>query len=80
MAAAPLSIRGTGFHAGEVVRITVVADGTTTKRAVANDGGAFLSRFRVAFDRCQGLIARAVGDMGSRAGLRTPRLMCPPRL
>jgi hypothetical protein len=77
---APLVLRGVAFVPGERVRVTVTAERQLAKRVSANAAGRFTVRFATSFDRCQGLSARAVGDRGSRAGLKTAELLCPPRL
>jgi hypothetical protein len=76
----PLVLRGTNFASAERVRVTVSAGRQLTKRVTADATGRFVVRFATSFDRCQGLSALAVGDRGSRAGLKTAELLCPPRL
>ena len=78
---ASLVVRGTQFVPGEHVRISVTAGRSAAKSVIASGQGAFVVRFRISFDRCSsGLNALAVGNRGSRARLRLPELMCPPRL
>jgi hypothetical protein len=78
---APLTVRGAGFKTGERVRLRVWAERVTTRRIAASDQGVFVARFpRVWYDRCAGLTVTAVGHRGSRAALKTPELLCPPRL
>ena len=78
---ATLVVRGTHFVPGERVVVSVTAQRNASKRMVADARGIFVARFRISFDRCSsGLNALAVGDRGSRARLRLPELMCPPRL
>jgi hypothetical protein len=77
----PLTLRGAHFVPAERVAVSVRSDQRQTKRVTANDRGVFVVSFpRVTYDRCQGLSARAVGSRGSRAGLKTPQLLCPPSL
>jgi hypothetical protein len=77
--AAPLTLRGTGFVAGERVRVTVAAAATRTKRVVAGRSGRFLVGFTgVSYDRCLGMGAQAVGAEGSLARLKLPQPLCPP--
>jgi len=76
----PLKLRGTGFLAGERVRVRVLA-GSSGKRKIvyATRGGSFVVAFpTVPFDRCNGLVAEAVGARGSQARLKFPQLLCPP--
>ena len=78
---AVLAVRGTHFVAGEHVRVTVTAGSKLTRRVTANGDGGFVARFRTSFDRCDaGFLISAVGDRGSRARLKVPERMCPPRL
>jgi hypothetical protein len=77
--AAPLVLRGTGFVAGERVRVTVSAESTRTRRVVAGRSGRFVVRFAgVAYDRCNDLLAQAAGSEGSLARLKRPQPLCPP--
>jgi hypothetical protein len=74
--AAPLTLRGTHFQPAERVRIAV--SGVRTKRVTADGAGTFSVGYpSVTYDRCNGLIARAVGSEGSRATLKRPELQCP---
>jgi hypothetical protein len=76
----PLTLRGTHFLPNERVRVTVSSEMKRTKRVVANAAGAFVVSFQTAYDRCDGLLALAVGTGGSRAMLKMPQLGCPPSL
>jgi hypothetical protein len=77
----PLTLRGSHFIPAERVVVSVRGDQLRSKRVSANSRGAFVVSFsRVTYDRCQGLRAWAVGSRGSRAGLKTPPLLCPPSL
>jgi hypothetical protein len=77
----PVKVRGTRFLAGERVRITVSAQTRKTKRVIASARGSFVVTVEgVAVDRCQALTAFAVGNGGSRASLKLPQPLCPPRL
>jgi len=76
-----LVLRGTSFVPGERVRISVAVGRSLSKRTIADSSGAFTVGFRASYDRCaSSLTALAVGDRGSRARVKRPDLMCPPRL
>lgn len=77
---APVTVRGIGFAAGERVVVSVTSTGGMTRKSVtAGPRGGWTTTFRNrAFDRCRGLIVGAVGNRGSRAGLRLPPGLCPP--
>jgi hypothetical protein len=77
---APVTVRGTHFEAGERVRLVASSEGQRTRRVTASTAGAFVAQFPFAFDRCNGLIIQAIGSDGSRATLKQPELLCPPRL
>jgi hypothetical protein len=78
---APLKLRGRGFHARERVRVSVSAERRATKRVVATAAGSFVVTFAdISVDRCNGLVAVAVGRRGSRATYKQPQPLCPPRL
>lgn len=78
----PVKIRGTGFAAGERVVVRVIGlAGLTRKRTIAGAKGGWTLTFpNLAYDRCGGLIVNAVGNEGSRAGLKLPQPLCPPPL
>jgi hypothetical protein len=78
----PLTVRGTGFHRRERVRVVVrSAGGRLTRRARANRSG----RFSVSFagdppPRCSPLYVTATGRRGSHATLASTKLPeCTPR-
>lgn len=75
---APVTIRGTGFHARERVTVTVTTTGDRTKVVRANARGVFTATFtRFAIGHCIGYTIRAKGNHGSLATLTlTPE--CPP--
>ncbi len=80
-AGAMLVVRGTHFLPGERVKVSVAGDRRLTRGATALGSGSFAVRFRSSFDRCNSrLTVLAVGDRGSRARVKLPELMCPPRL
>jgi len=78
----PLTLRGTRFLAAEKVRLTVVAGGDRfVRRTVADRGGSFSQRFlSVTADRCNRLLAVAVGSRGSRASIKPFQPACPVEL
>jgi hypothetical protein len=77
---APVIVRGTGFAAGESVSVSVRGLGAMTRKSVtAGRRGGWTATFRNrAYQRCSGLIVSALGNRGSRAGLRLPPALCPP--
>ena len=76
---APLTLRGTGFAAGERVRLVVRVPGRVQKRVTASRRGIFVAAFnKAAYNRCSGLTAFAIGSRGSRARLLLPAPVCPP--
>jgi hypothetical protein len=73
----PFVVAGSGFHAGETVRVTVRADTAYAwKRDEASTAGRIGVRFpALRLGECPEYVVAARGDMGSRAGLRSiPRL------
>jgi hypothetical protein len=75
----PLTLRGTRFLAAEKVRLTVVAEGDRfVRRTTATSGGSFTQRFStVTGDRCNRLLAVAIGSRGSRATIKPFQPACP---
>lgn len=72
---APLTIRGTGFHARESVRVSAAR---RNWRLRATPAGAFVLTLGGG-DRCNQVRVLAVGSGGSRAILKTlPSPMCAP--
>jgi hypothetical protein len=76
----PVTITGLRFVARERVRVTVRSEGEVSSRRVrATPRGSFAVMFsEVTVDRCLGMIVNAVGDRGSRAGLKYAQPLCPP--
>jgi hypothetical protein len=74
----PLVVAGTGFRAGETVRLIVKADaGASSRRDEASGAGRISVRFRgLEVDRCDYLIITARGDKGSLAQLRRMPRAC----
>jgi hypothetical protein len=68
MAAAPVVVGGTGFQAGEHVRLVVRSPALVTRRVTAGRAGDFTMRLKAfAGDICTGFSVTATGDRGSRA-------------
>ena len=75
----PVTLRGTRFLAAEKVRLTVVAGGDRfVRRTTATSSGSFVQRFpAITGDRCNRLLAVAVGSRGSRATIKPFQPACP---
>jgi hypothetical protein len=71
-------IRGTGFHASEHVRVSVLQSGAkrVARRMTANANGTFAMRMTTTLNRCEPAVVVAFGDEGSHATYRLPRLLC----
>jgi hypothetical protein len=79
--ASPLKVRGLRFQPAERVRVRVLGEHKATKRVTANVRGSFVVGFQdISFDRCNAPSVVAVGSQGSRAALKQPEPLCPPRL
>jgi hypothetical protein len=78
----PVTVTGLRFVARERVRVSLHADSQVHSRRVrATRRGSFTVTFSAAtVDRCLGFIVNAVGDRGSRAGLKYAQPLCPPPL
>ena len=74
----PLAVSGTGFRAGETVRVTAITGvGAGTKNDQAGAAGRIDVRFpRLKLDRCPSYLISARGDKGSRATLRSVPRPC----
>jgi hypothetical protein len=77
--AGPVVLRGAGFHAGEHVRVSVVAGmQRASKRVTTRPAGRFTVRFAsLSADACAAFGASAIGDKGSRAFYKRAPGMCP---
>lgn len=70
-AAAPFSVRGSGFRAKERVQVVAKIGGRHIKAVRATATGTFRVRFvGVSAPACTGYVVRATGNKGSRAYLR----------
>jgi hypothetical protein len=79
VARAPLVVAGANFKAGEVVTVTVIGRRAAAplQRRATSRGGSFRLRFPgVSLGECDAYGIRAVGNRGSRAAYKPPRLMC----
>jgi hypothetical protein len=74
----PLVVAGTGFRAGEIVRVTASADeGFGAKSAEVGNGGRISARFpKLKLGRCSDYVVSAKGNKGSRATLRSVPRPC----
>jgi hypothetical protein len=79
-AATPFTVVGTGFHAGETVRVIVRGEsGSASARDDANAAGRIVVRFRrlaLKLGRCPEYAIVARGDEGSTAALRSLPRAC----
>lgn len=78
LAVAGRVVRGTGFHASEHVQVSVLqADAKRiARRMTAGASGTFTMRLSATPDRCTPTTIVAIGDKGSHATYRVPRLLC----
>jgi hypothetical protein len=76
---APLAVRGTSFHPGERVTITVTARSVRKRAVTASSRGAFRATFAgFALPFCESYSVRAKGNRGSVATLKiTPECPAP---
>jgi hypothetical protein len=73
----PFVVVGTGFKAGETVRISVRGAAGGSRSGKASRAGRISVRFPGDVERCHGLlIITAKGDQGSRAQLRSMPRAC----
>jgi len=81
-AIAPAKVLGSGFHAGEAVRVVFVAPGIhKTRQVTATSAGRISSVYAgVSVDICASWKLTAVGSQGSRATVRSRAHSCgsPP--
>jgi hypothetical protein len=70
-------VRGTGFHASEHVRVTLLQGRAkrVARQVTVGARGTFVM-LMAAVDRCTPAVVVAVGDDGSRATYRVPKLLC----
>ncbi len=70
-AGSPFTVHGVGFAPGERVTLVAQIRGRHAKVVTATDAGTFTVRFDVSLGPCPAYIVRAIGNLGSRAYLRT---------
>lgn len=79
---APAKVLGSGFHAGETVRVSFAAPGIhKMRRVTATSAGRISSIYPgVSVDICASWKVTAIGDLGSRATVRSKTHSCgsPP--
>jgi hypothetical protein len=74
---APLTLKGSGFKAGETVTVRSTDNAVKGRRTVkATAAGTFVVRMGASTDRCNGGTIVAVGDKGSRASLNFSQVVC----
>jgi hypothetical protein len=74
---APLTLKGSGFKAGETVTVRSTDNVVKSRRTVkATAAGTFVVRMGTSPDRCNGGTFVAVGDKGSRASLNFSQVVC----
>jgi hypothetical protein len=71
-------VRGTGFHASEHVQVSVLQARAKriARRMTTGARGTFVMRLSAPLDRCTPTTVVAIGDQGSHASYRVPRLLC----
>jgi hypothetical protein len=75
----PFTVHGSGFAAGERVKITVQAKQQLSRWTTANARGAFTTRLAaVTIPNCTSYVVRAVGNLGSAVTKKvTPECAAP---
>jgi hypothetical protein len=73
----PLTVKGTGFVAGERVRVMVRVGATFRKTVTAGRRGRFLLVYRLATNKCTTVRVIATGNKGSRATATVPATCRP---
>jgi hypothetical protein len=68
----PITVTGTGFKAGERVKVVVRIPAVHRKTVTASRRGRFTAIFRVAAGKCLAIRALATGNEGSRATAYVP--------
>ena len=73
---APLTVRGSGFRAGERVKLVATADRLATRNVQAGARGGFTVRFDLRAGPCTAAVVQAFGRAGSRASVDRPTPDC----
>jgi hypothetical protein len=68
----PITVIGSGFKAGERVRVVVRSPAVHRKTVTASRRGRFTARFRSGAGKCASIRAIATGNKGSRATAFVP--------
>jgi hypothetical protein len=68
----PVTVAGTGFTAGERVKVVVRIPAVYRKTVTASRRGRFTAIFRIATGKCMSIRALATGNKGSRATAYVP--------
>ena len=68
----PITVKGSGFKAGERVTVVVRSPAFHRKTVTASRRGTFIAAFRSAASKCASIHATATGNNGSRASAYVP--------
>ena len=68
----PITVKGSGFNAGERVTVVVRSPAFHRKTVTASRRGTFIAAFRSAASKCASIHATATGNKGSRATAYVP--------
>ena len=68
----PITVKGSGFKAGERVTVVVRSPAFHRKTVTASRRGTFIAAFRSAASKCASIHATATGNKGSRASAYVP--------
>jgi hypothetical protein len=68
----PITVKGSGFKAGERVKVVVRSPAVHRKTVTATRQGSFTAAFRSAASKCASIHALATGNKGSRASAYVP--------
>lgn len=74
----PVVVAGSGFRAGERVRLVVSGDVVAKRLVIANVRGRFVARFAVRGGPCKAVLVQALGSRGVRASVRMDAPTCAP--
>ena len=68
----PITVTGTGFKAGERVKVVVRIPAVHRRTVTAGRRGRFIATFQIAAGKCVAVHALATGNEGSRATAYVP--------